>query len=356
MKRKTAGCYCILAAALAVGCEGKSRAPAPQAEAPAAVQTVHPSRGEITRFATLLGEVHPYQTATLYAKVPGYLKTLSVDKGDRVKEGDLIAVIEVPELVADELKYLAELKVAALDDRRLSESRAKAPDLVVPLTADEAHGRLEVAQANLDRVRTLLRFSRITAPFGGLITTRSVDPGAFIPAATSGSAAANAAIVTLMDFNTVRVQVALPEMEVSHLTTNEPVQISSEALPGRRFDGRVTRFSYALDPVTKTMLTEIDLPNPKLELRPGMLVSARIGLERNPDALLIPAGALVTEKAGTSVFKLAGGKAKKTTVKTGFSDGVNVEIKEGASAEDELILPGGRTLRDGQAVVVGEAK
>jgi membrane fusion protein (multidrug efflux system) len=207
----------------------------------------------------------------------------------------------------------------------------------------------------LDRVRVLLGFSRITAPFAGVITARCVDPGAFIPAATSGSAAANAAIVTLMDFNTVRAQVALPEMEVSYLAVDEPVRITTDALPGRRFDGKVTRFSYAVDPVSKTMLTEIELANPKLELRPGMLINARIGLETKRDALVIPVGALVTEKSATSVFKLAGGKAKKTPVKVGFNDGIKVEIREGATADEPLIVVGAKVLMDGQAVKTVEA-
>src|SRR5204863_5017855 len=105
---------------------------------------------------TLPGNVLAYQQATLYAKVAGYLKTITVDKGDRVKEGDLIADIEVPEMLADRAKYKTELEVADLDYKRLRESQKKFPDLVVPQTVDNAKGKLDIAKANLERTETLL--------------------------------------------------------------------------------------------------------------------------------------------------------------------------------------------------------
>src|SRR5438034_10041388 len=118
------------------GC-GRSTAVAPTKPAPPVpVQVVQPKRGSITRNVTLPGEIKPYQQATLYAKVAGYLKTITVDKGDRVKEGDPIADIEVPEMLADLARYKAEVEVAELDFKRLSESQKKSPDLVVPQTVD----------------------------------------------------------------------------------------------------------------------------------------------------------------------------------------------------------------------------
>src|SRR6267143_232629 len=110
---------------------------------PIAVQLVQPKRGPITRNLTLPAEVKPYQQATLYAKVAGYLKTIAVDKGDRVKEGDLLADIEVPELLADTQRYKAEVEVADLDFKRLSESQKRLPDLVVPQTVDNARAKLD---------------------------------------------------------------------------------------------------------------------------------------------------------------------------------------------------------------------
>jgi len=315
------------------------QSPAP----PVTVQVIQPERGSITRYVTLPGNVRPYQQATLYAKVAGYLKTLTVDKGDQVKEGALLAEIEVPELLADRAKYRAEVEVAGINYKRLSESQKKAPDLVVPQTVDDARGTLEVAKAILERTETLLNYARITAPFSGIITRRLVDPGAFIPAATSSSAAQEAAIVTLSDFSRIRVQVAVPENEASFVATNQPVKFTVEGLPGRTFAGTVTRFAYALEEASKTMLAEIELPNQTLELRPGMYASVSIGIERHPDALLVPVNALVQEKTGASVFTLADNKARKTPVRTGFNDGQHVEILSGLNpANQASSSPGSR--------------
>jgi len=129
-----------------------------------------------------------------------------------------------------------------------------------------------------------------------------------------------------------------------------------EELPGRTFPGTVTRFAHALDESTKTMLTEIELPNPNGELRPGAYASVRFELERKPDALLLPVQALAAEKAGTFVFTVADGKAKKAPVKTGFNDGTNVEITDGVKPGEPVILAGRQTLTDGQPVSASEAK
>ena len=338
------------------GCKPSSAEPAGASAPPLLVQVIRPERGPITRFVTLPGEIKPYQEATLYAKVAGYLKTITVDKGDQVKEGALLAEIEIPELIADRARYRAEIEVAAIDFKRLSESQKKAPDLVVPQTVDDARGRLDIAKANLERAETLLNYAKIVAPFSGIITRRMVDPGAFIPAATSGSAAQNAALVTLTDFNRVRLQVAVPEIEAALVAVDEPVKLTVEGLPSKTFEGKVTRFSYALDESSKTMLAEIELPNPKLELRPGMYATVKIGIERKPEAMLVPVDAVVTEKAGGSVFTLNGNTAKKTRVQTGFNDGTHVEIVSGLKPEQPVILVGKKSLNDGQAVAVSEAK
>src|SRR2546422_191153 len=349
-------CLALVGQAVMSGCKPSSAEAPKEGVPPLAVQVVQPKRGTITRNVTLPGEVKPYQQATLYAKVAGYLKTITVDKGDPVNEGTLLAEIEVPELLADRARYIAEVKVADLDYKRLSESQKRLPDLVVPQTVDNAKAKLDVAKASLERTETLLGFAKITAPFSGVITRRMVDPGAFIPAATSGSAAQNAAIVTLTDFNRVRVQVAVPELETSFIATDQPVKVSADGLPGRSFDGKITRFSYALDDASKTMLAEIELPNPKLELRPGMYATVKIGIERKEDALLLPFEALVVEKAGAFVFTVADNKAKRTPVKIGFNDGANVEIVNGLKPDQAVILLGKRVVSDGQPVTVSEGK
>jgi membrane fusion protein (multidrug efflux system) len=321
------------------------------------VQIVRPHKGEITRTITLpTFKLLAYQEATLYAKVAGYLKTINADKGDQVKEGQLLAEIEVPELLADRAKYKAEVEVAAIDFKRISEARTKAPDLVVPQMVDSAKAKYEVAKANLEGLETLLAYAKITAPFSGVVTRRWVDPGAFIPAATSSSASQNSAILTVMDFRKVRIQVAVPEPEVPFIKNGVPAQVSVEELPGRVFDGTVTRYAHALEETTKTMLTEIELPNPEGEFLPGMYARVRIVLERKADALLVPAETLVLEKTGASLFTVVDNKAKKVPVKTGFNDGVAVEVLDGLKPDEPVILLGKQSVGDGQAVAVVEPR
>jgi RND family efflux transporter MFP subunit len=162
--------------------------------------------------------------------------------------------------------------------------------------------------------------------------------------------------VTLADFSRVRLQVAVPEAEASLVTTGQPVKVSVEGLAGRSFDGKITRFTYALDEASKTMLAEIELPNPQLELRPGMYATVRIGIERKESALQVPAEAVLVEKAGASVFVLVDNKAKKTKVQTGFNDGTQIEVSGGLGPDDKIIIIGKRALTDGQVVSVSEHK
>jgi len=320
------------------------------------VKVVRPTRGEIIRYVKLPGSIRANQQATLYAKVAGYLKTLTVDKGDRVQAGQSLGEIEVPELQAELAKYKAEVKVAESDYDRSSTAQKKAPDLVTPQSVDDARGRLDVARANQERTETLLGYARIVAPFSGIVTARFVDPGAFIPSATSASAAQTAAIVTIADFNTVRAQVALPEVEASLAKVGQPIKFTVEGLAGKTFEAKISRFSYALDEATKTMLVEADLPNPELELRPSMYAVVRVGLDKHSDALLIPVDALVMERANAFAFVVEGGKAKRKPIQIGFNDGSKVEVVGGLAANEPVILVGKLTLTDGAPVTVVEAK
>ena len=343
LRRASSGCALSLMALPMVGFAADSK--------PLPVPVTKPARGEITRFVTLPSTVRANQQVTLYAKVAGYLGKVTVDKGDTVKEGDVLAEIEVPELAADLKRYEADAKVAGVESQRLSDAQKRAPDLVVPQTLDKARGALDSAKASMERTQTLLGFAKITAPFDGVVTMRNVDSGAFVPAATGGSNAQAAALFTVMDFNTVRVQTAVPEIEVPLVKKGQPVKVSMEEFPGRVFEGTVTRISYALDEVTRTMLVETDLPNAAHELRPGMYALAKIGVEKHADALLIPADALVMEKANAFVYKLADGKAKKTPVTAGFNDGKSAEVLKGVEPGEQVIVTGKLPLTDGQPVV-----
>jgi membrane fusion protein, multidrug efflux system len=312
---------------------------------PLQVHTTHLINGPITRSVILPAQVIALQEATLYAKVSGYLKSIAVDKGDRVAVGAVLARIEVPELVAAAAKQAAELKAAQADYSRLRESLQKAPDLVIPEMVDQARGRFEVARASLDQSETLLGYATIIAPFSGIITRRAVDPGALIQA--------NSAILGLMDFSKVRLQIAMPEIEASRVVMGQPVLVTTDNLPGVHFDGKVTRFTYALDAASRTMLTEALLDNPQLTLRPGMLVTARIGIEHKDSARLLPVECLVMEKANAFAYTVKGNQAAKQPLKIGFNDGKNVEVLDGLSESDAVILSAAKLkISNGQAVQV----
>jgi len=345
-----------LALTFLCGCSRSNTEAPVKPPSPTAVKLVRAKQGEATRSVALPGQVLAFQQATLYAKVGGYVRTVAVDKGDSVKAGALLADLEVPELIADQTRYKAEAEIAALDYKRVAEAQKKAPDLVVAQSLDTAKSKSDIARANLERTETLLSFAKITAPFAGVITKRMVDPGAFIPAATSGSAARNAALFTLMDFSKVRVQVAVPENEVPFIKAGLPVRVAVDELPGKPFEGNITRFAHALDDATRTMLAEVELPNPSGQLRPGMYANVRIIVESKPDVVILSTDALVVEKTRASVFTVADGKAKRVTVKIGFNDVGVAEILEGLKPDDAVILVGKQVLTDGQSVTVTEAK
>jgi membrane fusion protein (multidrug efflux system) len=229
----------------------------------------------------LPAEVVAYQSALLTAKVAGYLKSIPVDKGDKVKSGDLIADIEVPELLADRVQYRAQVDVAQREFDRMQQAAKTAPDLVTPDSLDNARGRLEVARAQLDRVNALLSYARITAPFSGTITARYVDPGAFIPV-PSQSSQQSAAIVTLMDFSRVRIQMGVPESDAYRIRPGCPVTFSAVGVPDKRFTTSITRVSYALERNVRTMLAEIDMENPGGVLQPGMYLSVEVTPRSEP--------------------------------------------------------------------------
>lgn len=350
------GTSALLALGLCCGCRRSPVAPPKTAPPPIRVQVLQPTRGPITRTLTLPAVIRADQQVTLYAKVAGYLKLIKVDRGDAVKEGDIVAEVEAPELLADQAKYQVEAEITRADFQRWAEARKKSPDLVVPLTVETAQGKYEMALANLKRNETLLGYTKIVAPFSGTITKRWVDVGALIPAATANSSPQSAAVVTLMDSRKVRVEMAVPSSEAPLVKAALAVEVRVEELPGKIFSGKITRFSGALDEATRTMPSEIELPNPTGELRPGMFATVKLAIDHKPDALLIPIEALVVEKAKTSIFTLVDGKAKKVPVKTCFEDGTSVEILQGTTANDKVILTGKLNLTDGQSVNATEGK
>ena len=307
--------------------------------------------GDITRSVQLLGEVRPNQQVALYAKVGGYVKALRADIGDRVAAGQVLAELEVPELIADEARTRAELALAELEHRRLQEAAKQAPDLVPRQQVDAAAAKLAVAKAAQERNATLLGFALIRAPFAGVISRRSVDVGAFVPAATGGGAGP-AALFVLTDFATVRVQAALPESEAGLAAPGQPVSVLAEAAGAKPYASQLTRLSGVLENPSKTMLIESVLPNPDGALKPGMYANVRLGIETHRGVRLLPLTAVIMEKAVPTAYVHEAGKARRRVLKAGFNDGTNLEILDGLKPDEDVLVVGTATLTDGQAVTL----
>lgn len=303
-----------------------------------------PTTGTIHRWVSLPATLAPWQQVMLHAKVTGYIAAISVDKGDTVKAGQVIARIEVPELQADLAKSKAEVNAASIEVKRMHEARAKSPDLVLPQTVDELEAKLAIAKAGMERITTLLAFAEIKAPFDGIVTARHVDAGALVTANTSK-------IVEIVDASTLRLQIPVTEMETPLVAVGKPVKAQIDASGPAPVEASISRIAYALDPATRTMLAEADLKNAELKLRPGMYAMAKIAVEKHDNAPLIPVAGLVMEKTNAFVFKHVDGKAIKTAVKPGFNDGTNVEIPD-LKADDVILLPGTTLLTDKQAVTL----
>lgn len=304
--------------------------------------TTKPTTGTIHRWVSLPSTLAPWQQAMLHAKVTGYIAKISVDKGDTVKAGQVLATLEVPELEADIAKAKAEVKAAEIEVKRLHEARAKSPDLVLPQAVDDAESKLAIAKAGQDRVETMLQFATLKAPFDGIITARHADPGSLATANTTK-------LLEITDLSTLRLQIPVTELETGIVTVGKPVKAQIDAAGATPVEASISRIAYALDPATRTMLAEADLKNPDLKLRSGMYAMTKIAVEKHEGATLIPVAALVMEKTNAFVFKHTDGKAMKAAVKIGFNDGVNVEVPE-LKADDVLLVPGTTALTDKQAV------
>lgn len=309
--------------------------------------------GDITRSVQLLGEVRPHQQVALYAKVGGYVKALRADIGDRVAAGAVLAELEVPELVADEARTRAELAIAELEHRRAQEAAKQAPDLVPRQQVDAAAAKLAIAKAAQERNATLLGFAQIRAPFAGVVSRRSVDLGAFVPAATGGGAG-QAALFVLTDAATVRVQAALPETEAGLATPGQPVSILAEAAGAKPFEGRLTRVAGVLENPSKTMLIETELANPTGALKPGMYANVKLGIETRQGTRLLPLNAIVMEKTVATAYVHEAGKARRRVLKAGFNDGTHLEVLDGVKPDEDVLVVGAATLTDGQAVTLAK--
>ncbi len=346
---------------------------------------------DIVRYLDIAAEFRPYQDIDVYSKVAGFVKKINVDYGDRVKQGQVLAVLEVPELV-DELEHSAaatrqaqaeliaaqhELsraesvhQVAHLEYTRLAGVMEKRPGLVAQQDIDDALGKdqeaeakvatdqaagvaaqqqLQATQASERKTKTLLAYTEITAPFTGVITKRYADTGAMIQQGTASHTQAMP-LVRLAQNDVLRLVIPVPESDVPLIRLGEPVQVTVSSL-NRTYKGRVRRFSDQLNLETRTMHTEVDVDNPDLTLIPGMYATARLPLERKAGALAVPVQAITRQEGQATVYSVGPDhKVGVHDVQLGLETPTAVEVVSGLR-EDDLVIVGDRTrLKPGEAV------
>jgi len=349
------------------------------------------TRQDLSRSLELAAEFRPYQEIDLHAKVSGYLKAIYVDVGDRVKKGQLIAELEAPEMMQEVTQAEATLKRAQVDVeraqsewrrtesqqsiRRVSFDRLAAvlkgrPNLVAQQEIDDARARLEDAEAqssaakaavsvaeeqvrivdaSRQRLDTLLTYLRITAPFAGTVTKRLADPGAMIQAGTASHVQAMP-VVQLSQVDHLRLVLPVPESVVPRIRATAPVEVRVDSLK-RVFQGQIARFSSKLDSSTRTMETEVDLPNPDLVIKAGMFGAATLVLERRERVLTVPVQALAGRSSPVKVLVVGSDRRlEEREVTLGLETPDRIEVLNGLSENDVVVVGARANLRAGLLV------
>jgi membrane fusion protein, multidrug efflux system len=324
------------------------------------VVVVKPRRGLVEHTIKLPGDLVGYYQTALYAKVTGYLKSISVDKGDWVKTGQVLAVIEVPELKQQLTRAQADLEIQRLTYQRLQSVWKDDPRLIARQDVDIAYAKYQEAKANTDELLAIDSYTQITAPFDGVITGRFVDPGALIHADSQQSGTApmqggarqggsSSPVVSLARLDKLRIYVYVPQSEVDYVHEGMPATVTVQGLDGAHFSGSVVRFSHSLDLATRTMLTEVDLENPEHTLYPGMYANVTLVLQRHPEALRLPNTAVGGEEAH-HVFVVRDGRLVEIPVSIGIDDGRCVEISSGLTTTDLVVRTFNDSLEPGEKV------
>jgi RND family efflux transporter MFP subunit len=282
--------------------------------------------------------------------VSGYLKWIGPDKGDWVKKDDIVAIIDAPEVEEQYQQAVADYKIKKITFERLHKVWKESPDVIAKQDVDVAEAGYESSK-NLMQQRAVLRdYTKVRAPFSGIITARFADPGALIQVATTSVTNAMP-LLTLMDLEVIRVYTNVPQEEAAFVKPDlTEATLTVNERSEKVFRGTVTRTTFALDPATRSLLVEIDLSNKDHLLQPGMFGEVTLVLLQKPGALVVPAGAIITKNSAKNVFVLENESAKLAPVRTGITDGRWVEVTEGLAGTEEVIVVGKGNLADGTPV------
>src|SRR5579871_1800264 len=335
-------------------------------------------RETVATSLSIAGQFMPYQNVELHAKVAGYIKTIYVDIGDRVHTGQVLAVLEIPELVAqvDASKAAVHHAEEEIQRARSEVSRAQAdnvalhanaqrlvntdkvrPGLIAEQELDDATAKDRASQAQVDAAKSALAaaqqqlevakadqqhysalgdYARITAPYDGIVTWRFSDTGALVQAGTSNSS--GLPVVTVAQVNVLRLRIPVPESLAGKVRIGDSADVHVQAT-GEHFTGKVARFTGALDPSTRTMQVEIDVPNPNYHLQPGMYADVTLLANSRPDALTIPITAVLRSDNKTSVLVVnSHDRVQVRQVVLGVESPDRAEVLSGLSEGERVIV------------------
>jgi RND family efflux transporter MFP subunit len=327
-----------------------------------AVAVIKVDRESLYKEITIPAEFRPYNEVDVHAKVSGYVKQINVDIGDKVKPGELLAVLELPELqddldhaIAAQQRAAADYKDAHLAYTRMIEVNKEHSNLIAQQDLDTAEakdataqGALAGAKSDVQKYRTLWSYTRITAPFGGVITKRYADPGALIQAGTASQTQAMP-LVRLSDNNLLRLDFPVSVDYVRGIKLDAPVSVKVDSLDNRSYEGRIARFSNKIDDSTRTMIVEMEVPNPTLELVPGMYANVTLKVDQRAHALAIPVEAV--PPGGKSVLLVnTAHQVEERAVRLGIETPSKYEVLSGLNEGDLIMIGNAAQVTAGQKV------
>lgn len=321
------------------------------------------TRENLFKEVTIPAEFRPYTEVELHAKVSGFVKTMNVDFGDRVKAGQLLATLEVPELhdellnaQAVEKKAEADYSNAHLAYTRLQTVNRAHPNLVAQQDLDNAAASdqaaaaaIAAAGADVQKYQTLVGYTQIIAPFDGVVTRRYADPGALIQAGTS-SDTQSLPLVRVSDNYRLRLDFPVTVDYVQDIQLGDPVAVRVDSINGKTFAGTISRFADDVNQATRTMTTEIEVPNPDLKLVPGMYATVVLKVEKRLQALAVPIEAVVGDKPPMVYVVNQHNQIEERPVHLGLETPDKYEVLSGLREGDLVVIGNRSRLQSGQKV------
>jgi RND family efflux transporter MFP subunit len=285
----------------------------------------------------------------VYAKVAGYLKKLMVDKGDRVHKGEVIAIIESPETDKQVADAKASYQYQDVTDRR--DQYLLNNGVISQQMADDQHAQMLEAKAFYQQEVAMQSYEAVTSQFDGVVTARYVDPGALIPQSTSPSTiSSNTPIVWLATLQPLRVFAYVPQTLAPLIHDGDRASVTVEEYPEEQFDGTVTRHPQALDPASRTMLVEVDLPNRDLKLMPGMYGKVKLSAAGGAGGLVAPDDALIFRDDKVYLPVVRSNQLHLEEVRLGHDDGISVAVSGDLHDGDLVAMNVGQAALDGESV------